>query len=207
MKVKDFFGSFFRRDNNDKEDREWETEKQEHFNERIEKLKQEKWNDMYFELEENVIPDIYGLVDYHVVTSKFDEKYIVALSTMEEKFVNPFNRYMKASGTINILGEEFPTLMSSQKLLFDICEKEVEGKVQQYIHIVDVLITGSEGRGSAAMERLISYAKEIKCSWIQGERSVVDEVSEQDRVRRDKFYKKYNFTFEGENKRELMLRL
>lgn len=207
MKVKDFFSSFLQRDSNDEENREWETEKQEYTNERIEKHKQEEWDKMYLELEENVIPSIYGLVDYHVVTSKFDEKYIVALSTMEEKFMSPFNMYKKASGTIDIFGEEFPTLMSSQKLFFDICEKEAEGKVQKYIHIVDVLITGSRGRGSAAMERLISYAKETKCSWIQGERSVVDEVSEQDRVRRDNFYKKYNFTFEGENKRVLMLRL
>ncbi|MGV8957987.1 hypothetical protein [Lactococcus lactis] len=169
----------------------------------------EQWAKTYSELVNNVLPEVHGLVDYREMTSKFHEKYIIAISQEESQFGNAFNRFSKAQGRINIFGIRirFRSPYSSQYLLFDICEKELDGKTQKYIFITDVIITGSEGRDSLAMEALIAYAKEIKCLWIQGERVIADERTEEHKTRRDNFYKKYDFSFEGHDSRTLMLRL
>ena len=207
MTIKDIFLRFFQSYDDDDEDLK-ALEMQLQLEDERRKLEEKKqWANIYSELVNNVIPDIDGLVNYKEVTSKFDENYIVAISQKEEKFGNIFKINLKSEGKIYILGTKFRSTMSSQKLFFDICEKEIDGKIQKYIYITDVLTTGSEGRGSLAMEALISYAKENKFAWIQGERAIVDENTEEHKLRRDNYYKKYNFTFEGKDSRILMLRL
>ncbi|MFK4964749.1 hypothetical protein [Lactococcus garvieae] len=206
MNLKRFILELFQNNNNDDDFEEFEREQFKEIEDRRERLKQERWESLSRNIEENVLIDIYGLVNYDMVKTKYDENYIVALSSIPGRS-GFFNIYAIASGTIFILGEGHSSIMSAERLLFEICEREVGGQERKYIRIVDVLITGSKGRGSIAMESLISYAKEIGSSWIEGETSCVDEQTELDKIRRDNFYKKYNFKFEGETGRNLMLRL
>lgn len=208
--IKDYFLRLFQSTDKeeDLQELEMEIKMRQQMKDELEKQEErEQWAKTYSELVNNVLPEIHGLVGYREMTSKFHEKYIIAISQEESQFGNVFNRFSKAQGRIDIFGIHFRSPYSSQYLLFDICEKELDGKTQKYMFITDVLITGSEGRGSLAMEALIAYAKENKCLWIQGERVIVDERTEEDKTRRDNFYKKYDFSFEGHDSRTLMLRL
>lgn len=210
--IKDYFLRLFQSTDKeeDLQELEMEIKMRQQLKDELEKQEErEQWAKTYSDLVNNVLPEVHGLVSYREMTSKFHEKYIIAISQGESQFGNAFNRFSKVQGRIDIFGIRirFRSPYSSQYLLFDICEKELDGKTQKYIFITDVIITGSEGRGSLAMEALIAYAKEIKCLWIQGERVIADERTEEHKTRRDNFYKKYDFSFEGHDSRTLMLRL
>lgn len=168
--------------------------------------RQERWEDIANEIRSTTLSE-YSLIEYRVATTKYGENYIVALKIDGDKLVSCFNAYAISSVDIYILGENYKEASSAEYMEIDICEKKVLGQAKKYIFISDVRIFGSQGRGSIAMESLISFAKENDCSWIEGWRKAVDEKTEEDKTRRDNYYKKYDFSFEGDDGRLMALRL